>query len=60
MNIREFPLTALYGAACDGYVSGLVEFCALLHRRKVYVFKLSIPLASCSYATCISAGIVPG
>ena len=28
MNLREFPLTALYGAAGDGYVSGIVEVCA--------------------------------
>ena len=29
MNLREFPLTALYGASGDGYVSGLAEACAL-------------------------------
>ena len=29
MNLREFPLTALYGDAGDGYVCGLVEVCAL-------------------------------
>ena len=28
-NLCEFPLTALYGAACDGYFCVLVEACAL-------------------------------
>ena len=38
MNLREFPLTALYGGACDGYVSGLVGVCALFSPNKVLRF----------------------
>ena len=34
MNMREFPLTALHGAVFDGYVSGLVEVCALFAPNK--------------------------
>ena len=34
MNLREFPLTALYGVACNEYVSGFVEVCALFPPNK--------------------------
>ena len=34
VNWREFPLTALYGAAGDGYVRGIVEVCALFAPSK--------------------------
>ena len=34
MNMREFPLTALYGAAGDRYVNGLVEVCVLFTPNK--------------------------
>ena len=34
MNMCEFSLTALYGAACDRYVNGLVEVCALFAPNK--------------------------
>ena len=43
MNLREFPLTALYGGACDGYVSGLVEDCALFALNKVLCFHANSP-----------------
>ena len=35
-------------------------FVHLLHRQKVYIFKLSILIASALYAPCISATFVPG
>ena len=38
-------------------LGGFVRF---LHRIVLYVFQLSIPLASCSYGTCISTTNVPG
>ena len=41
-------------------LAGSWRFVRILHRVRVYGFKLSIPLASCSYATWISATIVPG
>ena len=34
MNLRELPLTALYGAASEGYVNGIVEVCALFAPNK--------------------------
>ena len=34
MNLGEFSLTALYGAAGDGYVSVLVEVCTLFAPNK--------------------------
>ena len=39
--------------------AGSLRFVRLLHRLTVYSFKLSTPLASSLYATCISATFVP-
>ena len=32
----------------------------ILHQRKVYIVRLSFPVASFSYAPCLGATIVPG
>ena len=36
------------------------RFVRWLHKRRVWIFGLHIPAASCSYVVCISATIVPG
>ena len=41
MNLRQFSLTAkhaLYDSAGDGYVSGLIEVCALVAPNKGLLF----------------------
>ena len=41
------------------YMAGLYQSVRFLHKPRVYIFELPIPAASCKYAPCISATIVP-
>ena len=59
-SLREFPLTAEYASEVTQLFVGSLRFVRLLYRLTVYSFKLSIPLASSLYATCISGTLVPG
>ena len=63
-ELREFQLTALirpYTALYEtDLLAGSYRFVRLLHRLSVYILKLSFPLVSCWYATCISATFAPG
>ena len=58
-NVRKFPMTALCGISADGVVCGPVLVGTIFAPSQVYIFRLSIPFASFSHATCIGASIVP-
>ena len=60
MNLREFPLTALYGGAGDGYVSRLVEVCTLFAPNSGLRFSTLHTLSFLLMRTCISTTNVPG
>ena len=53
---RRYDMALLGKATLDGPYC----FVRLLHRQKVSIFNLSIPIASALYAPCISATFVPG
>ena len=44
--MHEFPLMALYCATGDGDIGRPVQLCVTLHRERVYIFKLFMPIAS--------------
>ena len=58
MNVREFALASLCAVAGDGLFRRFLGFVRLLHKLRVYIFEVFIPLASCRYDTCNSATFV--
>ena len=61
---RQFHISALIQVCTASgemdLLAGLWRLVRSLHRLTVYIFEPSIPNASCSNTTCISATFVPG